>query len=84
MSASRNTSILIFSLMLTPLGTGGAMINPAATSFILNQNGAKGGSEDGAIHAIVSQLEANVQQVQYNSAGGYINPTGIPTYNIGP
>ena len=80
----RTISVLTISLLLTPLGAEAAMINPAATSFIINQNGAKGSSADTAIHAVVSQFEANIQQVQYNSSDVYINATGIPNYNIGP
>ena len=61
-----------------------AQTDPAITSWLVNRDGARGQSTDSRIHAIVSQIPANVTRVQYNATDAFVESTGIPSYPIGP
>jgi hypothetical protein len=74
--------LLAVSLVATSLNAQTTM--PAVDSWLLNTTGAKGSSIDDEINAIVSQFDADVQQVRDNATDVYINATGIPSYSIGP
>jgi hypothetical protein len=65
-------------------GAQGQALPPAVASWRLNVNSAKGSSTDAGINAIVSQIDADVQRVRYDSDSVYINSTGVPSYDIGP
>jgi hypothetical protein len=67
-----------------PLSTVGDTLGPEITSWLINSDETKGSSTDSGIHAVVSQYDANVQQVQYNATDVYVNATGVPSYDVGP
>ena len=59
-------------------------VDTTVTSWLLNTTGVKGRSTDTGINAIVSKIDANVQQVRYTATNVYVNVTSIPDYNMGP
>jgi hypothetical protein len=75
--------LLAASLVATSLNAQ-PTVTPAVNSWLLNTTGAKGTSPDSSIDAIVSQFDADVQQIRHNATDVYINATGIPSYSIGP
>jgi hypothetical protein len=56
----------------------------SVTAWMINQTNTKGTSTDSAINAVVSVIDADVQQVSYDSTYAYVESTGIPSYNVGP
>lgn len=57
---------------------------PEITSWRKNLNDALGSSIDAKIHAIVRNIRADVQRVQYNATDVYVSSTTVPSHNVGP
>ena len=63
----------------------GAQTNPAITSWLLNNNGAKGRHYNkGNSTAIQDNDSVNVQTVLYSTNWAYIRTKGVPAYITGP
>ena len=56
---------------------------PAVDSWLLNTTGTDGTSPNPHVDFVVSQLNAEIQQIRHNDDNVYINATGIPSYSIG-
>ena len=72
-------------------GSVRSAVQPAAvttdatvTNWLINTTNVKGRSTDSGINAVVSQINADVQQVAYTATSTYIKVTSIPDYNMGP
>jgi hypothetical protein len=61
-----------------------AVNDAAVTSWMINTTGKKGHSPNATINAIVSQINADVQTVAYNTSSVYIHATGVPSHDVGP
>lgn len=81
----RMKNIIITILSLLFIGVTNAQTNPAITSWLQNTNGTKGRYYlTGNFTPITSNIEANVQLVQYSTNNVYVKATGIPSYVTGP
>jgi hypothetical protein len=69
-----NRRLFTFSLALIFSFAAYAQLSPEITSWVINTDGSTG----------YSNIESNVQQVQYSNDFVYVSATGIPSYNIGP
>ncbi len=58
--------------------------DPAITAWRVNHAAAFGSSPDPAIHAVVSQISADVTTVRYTATDAYVEANGIPSYPLGP
>ncbi len=58
--------------------------DPAMTTWRINQSGDMGQSTDPDIHAVVSQVPADVQTVYFNETDVYVDATSIPSHPVGP
>ena len=79
--------LLVSSFALINISIKAQVITPSVSAWRLNDAGEKGRSEcDGCetIHAVVSQIDADVQRARHNDTDVYINSTGVPSYPIGP
>ncbi len=78
---------LAYALLLGSLFAGALpaqVTDPPITAWKVNHTGARGASPDAAIHAVVSQIPADVTAIRYTATDAYVEATGIPSYPIGP
>ena len=54
-------------------------VTPAVTGWSLNTTSAKGTSSNAAVNAVLSQIDADIQQIRHNDTDVYINATGVPS-----
>mgnify|MGYP001166189770 CR=1 FL=1 len=59
-------------------------VDPEVAAWRQNLDGTKGQSPAANIHAVVSQIDADVQRVRFNNNNVYVESTGIPSHPIGP
>lgn len=57
---------------------------PVVTDWKFNANGAKGSSSDGTVHAVVSLIDADAQEVWYTATNAYVATDSIPSHPVGP
>jgi len=76
-----------FNLVLAfGIGAGSllAQVNPAVSSWVINQTGLTGYNCSGCAPAVNGSIPANVQSVYYTGTDVYVSSQGIPSYNVGP
>ncbi|MCR9243570.1 MAG: YHYH protein [bacterium] len=70
--------------LLCTLSTSALAQGPEVTAWRQNLYDAKGASTNATIHAAVSTLPADVQQVAYDNSFVYVLASGIPSHYCGP
>jgi len=74
--------LLVLACLVASLSAQG--VDGRVTSWRLNVHNTKGQSPSATIQAIVGVINADVQQVQYNTTHVFAQCTGVPSYPIGP
>jgi len=62
----------------------GQVSDPTIINWLINTTGATGASPDPGIHALVSEIPADVSSVFYTDNSVYVQATGVPSYDSGP
>ena len=66
------------------LALSAAAQGPDVTAWRMNLDGATGYSTEAYIHAVVSILPADVQQVGYDANSIWVRASAVPSHNVGP